>query len=130
SLCDALTAEGVSLGRRHAASSFALFQNEGAFLDMVRPGIAIYGVYSEAPFRGLGLMDLRPAVALRARVAYVKQLRAGDSAGYNRAYVARDDVWVATLPVDHADGLPRAAAKGGRGKVGGGLFRLVATASG
>ena len=129
SLCAGLAAEGVALGRRHAASSFALFQNEGAFLDMVRPGMAIYGVYSEPAFRGLGLMDLRPAVALRVRVAYVKQLRPGDSAGYNRAYVAREDVWVATLPVGHADGLPRAAAKGGRVKIGGRLFPLVATVS-
>lgn len=79
--------------------------------------MAICGVYSEAPFRGLGVMDRRPAVALRARVAYVKQLRAGDSAGYNRAYVAREGVWVATLPVGHADGLPRAAAKGGRVRI-------------
>jgi alanine racemase len=128
-LCGALASEGVALGRRHAASSFALFQNEGAFLDMVRPGMAIFGVYSEAPFRGLGVMDLRPAVALRARVAYVKKLQAGDSAGYNRAYVAREDVWVATLPVGHADGLPRAAAKGGRVRIGGRLFPLVATVS-
>jgi alanine racemase len=128
-LCGGLSAEGVALGRRHAASSFALFQNEGAFLDMVRPGMAIFGVYSETPFRGLGLMDLRPAVALRARVAYVKQLRAGDSAGYNRAYMAREDVWVATLPVGHADGLPRAAAKGGTVKIGGRRFPLVASVS-
>ncbi len=128
-LCDGLKAEGLSLGQRHAASSFALFQNEEAFLDMVRPGMAIYGVYSEPPFRGLGLMDLRPAVALRARVAYVKQLRAGDSAGYNRAYLAKEDVWVATLPVGHADGLPRPAAKGGRVRIGGQLFPIVATVS-
>ena len=128
-LSDELRAEGVSLGRRHAASSFALFQNEEAFLDMVRPGMAIYGVYSEVPFRGLGLMDLRPAVALRARVAYVKQLHAGDSAGYNRAYLAKEDVWVATLPVGHADGLPRLAAKGGRVRINGQLFPLVATVS-
>src|SRR5262249_29724754 len=137
SLCDGLTAEGVPLGRRHAASSFALFQpgdlqqgarlNDAAFLDMVRPGMAIYGVYSEPPFRDLDLMDLRPAVALRARVAYVKPLRAGDSAGYNRAYVAQQDVWVATLPVGHADGLPRPAAKGGRVRIGGRLFPLVAS---
>ena len=128
-LCGGLAAEGVALGRRHAASSFALFQNERAFLDMVRPGMAIYGVYSEPPFRGLGLLDLRPAVALRARVAYVKKLPAGDSAGYNRAYLAREDVWVATLPVGHADGLPRAAAKGGRVRIGGRLFPIVATVS-
>jgi alanine racemase len=128
-LGDELAAAGVSLGRQHAASSFALFQNEGAFLDMVRPGMALYGVYSETPFRALGLLDLRPAVALRARVAYVKQLRAGDSAGYNRAYLAREDVWVATLPVGHADGLPRLAAKGGKVRIGGHLFPIVATVS-
>jgi alanine racemase len=128
-LGDELTAEGVSLGQRHAASSFALFQTEGSFLDMVRPGMALYGVYSEPPFRALGLMDLRPAVALRARVAYVKQLRAGDSAGYNRAYMAREDVWVATLPVGHADGLPRLAAKGGRVRINGQLFPIVASVS-
>jgi alanine racemase len=128
-LCDELTSAGVSLGRRHAASSFALFQSEAAFLDMVRPGMALYGVYSEPPFRALGLMDLRPAVALRARVAYVKQLRAGDGAGYNRAYLAPGDVWVATLPVGHADGLPRLAAKGGRVKINGQLFPIVATVS-
>jgi len=43
--------------------------------------------------------------------------------------VARADVWVATLPVGHADGLPRAAAKGGRVRIGGRLFPLVATVS-
>src|SRR5262249_8830138 len=54
---------------------------------------------------------------------------AGDSAGYNRAYIAPQDVWVATLPVGHGDGLPRAAAKGGRVRIGGRPFPLVASGS-
>jgi alanine racemase len=77
----------------------------------------------------MGVMDLRPAVALKARVIYVKKLSRGDSAGYNRAYVAREDVWVATLPVGHADGYPRAAAKGGRVRIGGALYPVVASVS-
>ena len=97
-LCRSLVAEGVAIGKRHAASSFALFQNEAAFLDMVRPGMALFGCYSEAPFRALGVLDLRPAVSLKARVAYVKPLRAGQSAGYNRAYIAKRDVFVALCP--------------------------------
>jgi alanine racemase len=121
--------KGRELGRRHAASSFALFQHPDAFLDMVRPGMALYGVYSEASFRGLGLLELRPAFALRARVAYVKRLQAGESAGYERAYRAKQDVYLATLPVGHADGLPRAAAKGGRVRIGGALFPIVASVS-
>lgn len=130
---DALSQElrnvGVQLGRRHAASSFALFQRPDSFLDMVRPGMAIYGVYSEPAFRGSGVMDLKPATSLRARVAYVKLLEAGDSAGYERAYRAERPVWVATLPVGHADGVPRSAASGGRVRIGGTLYPIVASVS-
>jgi alanine racemase len=96
---------------------------------MVRPGMAIYGIYSEQDFRTMGALDLRPSMALRARVAYVKQLRRGESAGYSRAYVAKDDVWLATLPVGHADGWPRAAAKGARVRIGGTLYPVIASVS-
>ncbi len=129
SLCAALDQDGVPLGKRHAASSFGLFQHPGAFLDMVRPGMALYGMYPEPEFRGGGVLELRPAVSLKARVIYVKRLRPGESAGYNRAYLAEREVWVATLPVGHADGLPRVAAKGGRVRIGGTLFPLIASVS-
>ena len=105
--CAAFEKEGIALGKKHAASSFSLFQHPDAFLDMVRPGMAIYGIYSENEFRHRNILDLRPAISLKARVIYVKKLRKGDSAGYNRAYMAKEDVWVATLPVGHADGWPR-----------------------
>ena len=124
-----LAAAGLKLGPRHAASSFALFLHPDSFLDQVRPGMALVGIYSEARFRGTGVLDLLPAVALRCRVAYVKKLPAGDSAGYERAYRAKQDVYVATLPVGHADGLPRAAAKGGRVRIGERLYPVVASVS-
>src|SRR5712691_5115655 len=127
--CGALEKEGIALGKKHAASSFTLFQHPDAFLDMVRPGMAIYGIYSENEFRHAGVMDLRPAISLKARVAYVKKLRQGDSAGYNRAYMAKDDVWVATLPVGHADGWPRTAAKGAKVRINGELFPVIASVS-
>jgi len=128
-LSDSLAAEGIALGRKHAASSYALFQNPGAFLDMVRPGMALYGIYPEPQFRAAVAMELRPALSLKARVIYVKKLRKGDSAGYNRAYVAQADAWVATLPVGHADGLPRTAAKGARVRIGARLYPLIASVS-
>jgi len=129
SLASELTASGVKLGARHAASSFALFQHPDSFLDMVRPGMALFGVYSEAAFRGMGVMDLQPALALKARVAYVKRLEAGDSAGYERAFVAQRPVWLATLPVGHADGLPRNAAQGGSVRVGSEMYPIIASVS-
>lgn len=128
-LCGRLEQDGVRLGRKHAASSFALFMHDDAFLDMVRPGMALYGVYPEQQFRGSSLLTLAPAVALKARVVYVKQLRKGESAGYERAFLAPEDVWVATLPVGHADGWPRAAAKGARVRIGGRHYPVVATVS-
>jgi len=128
-LCSELSPAGVRVGKRHAASSFALFQRPESFLDMVRPGMALFGIYSEAAFRNAGIMNLRPAVALKARVIYTKKLAQGESAGYERAYVAASDVWVATLPIGHADGYPRAAAKGGCVRIGDTFYRVIASVS-
>jgi len=131
--CASVEREGIALGKKHAASSFSLFQHPEAFLDMVRPGMAIYGIYSENEFRRTPIMDLRPAISLKARVIYVKKLRKGDSAGYNRAYLAKDDVWVATLPVGHADGWPRNAAlardKGAKVRINGDHYPVIASVS-
>jgi len=131
--CAILEKEGIALGKKHAASSFSLFERPEAFLDMVRPGMAIYGIYSENEFRHTAIMDLRPAISLKARVIYVKKLRKGDSAGYNRAYMAKDDIWVATLPVGHADGWPRNAAlareKGAKVRINNDLFPVIASVS-
>jgi alanine racemase len=130
---NALAAElqraGVAASLKHAASSYTLFQHPDAFLDSVRPGMVLYGIYPEPAFRKAGVLDLMPALALKTRVAYVKQLQAGDSAGYNRVYVAQRPVWIATLPVGHADGLPRVAAKGGKVRIAGRLFPIIASVS-
>lgn len=128
-LTDELTGSGLRLGRRHAASSFTLFQHDDAGFDMVRPGMALLGIYSETAFRGLGRLALKPAVALRVRVAYVKKLAAGTSAGYERAYMATRDTWIATLPVGHADGWPRVAAKGARVRINDRLYPVIASVS-
>ena len=132
-LCSTLEKDGMALGKKHAASSFTLFQHPEAFLDMVRPGMAIYGIYSENEFRHTAIMDLRPAISLKARVIYVKKLPKGESAGYNRAYMAKNDVWVATLPVGHADGWPRAAAlaheKAAKVRINGDLYPVIASVS-
>jgi alanine racemase len=125
-LFHSLEAEGLRLGRKHAASSFGLFLHPDAFLDMVRPGMALFGIYSEPQFRNQNVLDLRPAVALKTRVVYVKQLRKDESAGYERAYRAKQDTWLATLPVGHADGVPRVAVHGARVRIARELFPIVA----
>jgi len=128
-VCDQAATDGAPVGVMHAASSFGLFERPEAFFDRVRPGMAVFGVYSEPHFRTQGVMDLRPAMSLKARVAYVKQLQPGESAGYNRAYMATKPVWVATLPVGHADGWPRVAAQGARVSIGGAFYPVIASVS-
>jgi alanine racemase len=131
---EALTAEltkaGVDVGTRHAASSYTLFQHDDkALLDMVRTGMVLYGIYPDAKFRAMKRLTLRPAVALRTRVLYTKKLAAGDSAGYERAYMAKDETWIATLPVGHADGWPRVAAKGAKVRIGMRMYPIIASVS-
>ena len=115
---ETLTARGISMGRRHAAASYALFDNPPAYLDVVRPGMALFGQYSMPKFRDMGLLDLRPSMSLKARVVLVKELQKGETAGYEAAYKADRDVWIATIPAGHVDGVPRAAAKGGWVRIG------------
>ncbi len=128
-ITDDLKSAGLQIGLRHVSSSFGLFQHPDAFLDMVRPGMAVFGMYSEPEFRELEVLDLRPAVSLKARVAYVKQLPAGGTAGYDKAYVATAPVWIATLPVGHADGWPRATAGGAGVKINGSAYPVIASVS-
>jgi alanine racemase len=129
-LTSELKGAGVNLGRLHAASTYTLFQHgEETFFDMSRVGMALLGIYPDAKFRAMKRLTLRPAVALRVRVAYVKPLAAGASAGYERAFVAQKDTGIATLPIGHADGWPRVAAKGGRVRINGRPYPIVASVS-
>ena len=125
----ALAASGIAIGQRHAASSFGLFDNPAAYLDLVRPGMALFGQYSLPRFREMDRLDLRPSMSLKARVALVKQLHEGDAAGYEAAYTAERDVWIATIPAGHVDGVPRVAAKGGWVRIRGARYPIIASVS-
>jgi alanine racemase len=125
-----LKTAGINPGRLHAASTYTLYQHgSDTYFDMVRPGMGLLGIYPDPKFRAMKRLALRPAVALRVRVAYVKQLAAGTSAGYERAYVAKQDTWIATLPLGHTDGWPRVAAKGARVRINGRHYPVIASVS-
>jgi alanine racemase len=99
-VCDASAQKGISLGLRHAASSAAVATFPESFLDMVRPGDAIYGL------EPLPNLDPRPVMSLKTRVIYVKTLRPGDSVSYHRRFTAERETLVATLPLGYSDGYP------------------------
>jgi alanine racemase len=100
----AATADHAHL-TRHAANSAAALMLPRSRLDAARCGIAIYGI---SPFGDDGaLHGLWPALRWESEIAEVKLLRAGDSTGYGRRFVARGPTWIGLVPVGYADGFRR-----------------------
>ncbi len=121
--------KNISIGKLHAASSNAIFHFPEAALDMVRPGISLYGAYPTYPEIESSIAELKVAYRLNARVVRVEQLRKGDSVSYGRNYIAEKPVWVATLPIGHADGYLRKAVNGAKVLVNGNLYPVIGAVS-
>ncbi|MGH9139024.1 MAG: alanine racemase [Acidimicrobiales bacterium] len=90
----------------HAANSAATLVHPAARYSLVRAGIAIYGISPGAELDAVA-EQLRPAMALKARVSYVKRLRAGDRISYGLRHTFTADANVATVPIGYADGVRR-----------------------
>ena len=104
--CEKISARGIKIKIRHIAESAAILEIPAAHLDMVRSGIITYGLYpSETVKRTI---EIKPAMTLKARVAYVKEISAGTSIGYGREFIAKKAAKIATLPLGYADGYIRA----------------------
>jgi len=88
----------------HAANSAATIRHPASHFDLVRPGIAVYGV---RPAPGIG-EDLRPALSWLSTVCMAKRLPAGERLSYGHHYELGRESWIATVPVGYADGYPRA----------------------
>ena len=111
----------------HAANSAATLREPRSHFDLVRCGIAIYGMdpFHEDP----AAHGLEPALALRSWVAAVRRFDAGDSAGYGRRWTAREPTWVATVPIGYGDGWRRALSNDCDVLIGGRRHPLVGTVS-
>lgn len=111
----------------HAANSAATLRDPATHFDMVRCGIAVYGL---DPFqRDPAEQDLEPALELRSYVADVKRFERGASAGYGRTWRAPEDTWVGVLPIGYGDGVRRGLSNNGEVLVGGRRYPLVGTVS-
>lgn len=102
----ALTVAGHHPPLVHAANSAATLAFPESRFDVVRAGIAIYGISPSPALDGLSAA-LRPALSLRARVSHVKPVRAGDRISYGLRHRFEGATSVATLPLGYADGVPR-----------------------
>ena len=111
----------------HAANSAATFRDPACHFDMVRCGIALYGLdpFGQDPEpRGL-----EPALTLESYVAAVRLFEAGESAGYGRRWIAAGPTWVGVLPIGYGDGWRRALSNNCEVLVGGRRCPVVGTIS-
>jgi alanine racemase len=122
---DRLAAEGIRPALLHAANSAGAIAFPETRLDMVRCGIALYGL-SPSPELDAACEGLRPAMAVKARVSYVKRVEAGERVSYGLRYRLARAATVATVPMGYADGLPRRLAGTGGQVIIGGRLRPIA----
>ena len=106
-------AAGLTPEVRHIANSAATLTLPAAHFDLVRPGIAVYGI-SPGPEVGTEVeLGLRPVMTMAARLVQVKRVDAGRGVSYGHTYTTSGETTVGLVPVGYADGLPRAASNVG-----------------
>ena len=109
--CAHFTRIGAPMPLRHLANSGGVLHAPGTWLDMVRPGIILYGVLPDPASQAT--LALRPALSLVSRVVYFKVVRAGGTVSYGATWAAATDTRIATIPVGYGDGYPRALSSRG-----------------
>jgi len=100
-----LRTAGVATGTVHAANSAGVLGHPGAWLEAVRPGLALYGVAPSPAFDGAGLI---PAMRLETTVVAVRRVPAGTPLGYGGRFIAPRETTVAVIPIGYHDGFRRA----------------------
>jgi alanine racemase len=111
----------------HAANSPATFRDSASHFDMVRCGVAVYGLdpFQEDPT----LRGLDQALSLHSYVAAVRRFEPGDSAGYGRRWTAERPTYVGTVPIGYGDGFRRAFTNNAELLIGGRRYPVVGTVS-
>ncbi|MEE4275416.1 MAG: alanine racemase, partial [Thermoleophilia bacterium] len=112
---------------RHTANSAATLRSPASHFDIVRIGIALYGLApsNEDPFKD----DLRPAMRLTSYIAGVRHVQPGDSVGYGRRFIAEAPARIGIVPIGYADGIARSLTNRGDVLVAGRRCRITGTIS-
>ena len=104
---------GINIPIRHMANSAATIDMPETHLDMVRPGIAVYGLAPSSEVQ-LDRIDLKPAMAIKATIAHLKEVGAGFNVSYGSTHTTSAPTRIAVVPVGYADGYNRRLSSKGR----------------
>jgi alanine racemase len=120
-----IEASGMPLRFKHVANSAATLSQPGAKYDLVRCGIACYGLWPGEQL--VGAADLQPVMSLKARINMVKRVPAGEGLSYGLSYELDRPGHVVTVPAGYADGYDRRLSGKGDVLIGGNRFRVSGT---
>jgi len=110
---DVATSLGADLEVRHLANSAAVLTSPEVHLDLVRPGLAVYGLSPVPDLGSSADYGLRPAMSVRSRLALVKEVDAGQGVSYGHTYTTTARTTLGLVPLGYADGIPRHASGAG-----------------
>jgi len=132
---NAIRDAGIDPGIVHAANSGAVILHKDTWLDMVRPGILLYGYKAveenevfgrdDAPDFPFEPIQARPVMELRSTVVLIKKVKKGETVSYGRTWTAPQDTDIAVLPAGYADGFPRLASGRWQAVIGGKTYPLA-----
>lgn len=120
-LLSKLTKSGINIPLVHAANSMGVIDYKNSHLNMVRPGLVIYGLYPKENLK----INLKPVLSLKTRVIYVKRVPAGYGISYGHDYVTKSPATIVTLPIGYGDGYPRILSNIGPVLIRGRRFKIA-----
>jgi alanine racemase len=104
-LIEGLRQNDVNIPVHHTSNSMALLDFKHSHMNMVRPGLILYGLYPKNKISKN--LRLKPALKLKSKVVHLKAVSKGRSVSYGRTYVTKKDTTIATIPVGYGDGYSR-----------------------
>lgn len=113
----------IKIPLRHAANSIATVDFKRAHLNLARPGLIIYGMYPKHTFPKL--IKLKPAMSLKTKIVFVKDIPPGRSISYGRTFISQRHTKIATLPIGYADGYNRGVSNKAQALVRGQFASVV-----
>lgn len=103
-IIDWIKSKGLDVSIFHCANSAATLKYKASHLDMVRIGVAMFGIYPSEEIRRTSPLKLQTALSLHSKLLHVKQVKKGSFIGYDTAYKTSSDEWIGTVPIGYADG--------------------------
>lgn len=107
-----LSMEGIEFELKHCSNSAGILELPRANLDVVRAGITMYGLYPSEQV-SKNAVPLKPALALKSHIVYIKEVEAGTGISYGSDYITQKPMRIATIPVGYGDGYPRSLTNKG-----------------